>query len=136
MNTEQELYFDLYRIILLYVVLLQTFVEAEKVENKAKQEQLKGNSIRYDECVQLRHTLTGKCICVAREISVTEDSKLKVCSYDNCIIIVIEGTEVLTLSAHNYDYSISQAIAVLAAVFLCLNLCTHPLYSHCTALGL
>ena len=60
------------------VVLLQTFVEAEKVENKAKQEQLKGNSIRYDECVQLRHTLTGKCICVAREISETEDSKLKV----------------------------------------------------------
>ena len=51
---------------------------------------------------------------------------------------IMKGTEVLTLSVHNLekmhdDYSISPAlipIAVLAVLYLCLNLCTIPTVLH------
>ena len=54
-------------------------VEVEVNENNAKKRQLRGNSLRYGESIQLQHTLTGKYICVSStETSFMEHSKLRV----------------------------------------------------------
>jgi len=63
---------------LLYFTL-QERVAIEDIENQAKQRQLKGQCVRYGESIQLRHTLTGKYICMSdMKTSVTENSKLRV----------------------------------------------------------
>ena len=61
------------------VFVLQSHVNVELKENEAKQRQLRGNYLCYGDSIQLRHTLTGKYICVSSsETSYTERSKLRV----------------------------------------------------------
>lgn len=49
------------------------------MENEAKQKRRSGESVYYDELIQLQHTLTKKYLTISNsDTSLTENTKLKV----------------------------------------------------------